>query len=394
MRKVNIIEIDAGTRSRAGWNSLNWHVLAVGIWFLLTASACQAQPENSQAIAEPSSEIKSFSEVVNRLSEPGGYFDTDNLISNESSYLHVIPSLHELNIKGGVYLGVGPDQNFSYIAHIQPELAIIVDIRRDNMLLHLMYKAIFSISDNRSEFFSNLFGRPVSLELKDKSLEEMFDALDKVDALAGKERENLIARIEGIIESFGVELSPEDWSNLRRFHSEFISEGSQLQFRSHGRSSQSYYPTYRRLATETTLDGKQEGFLGEEEYFQRLKTMHAENRIIPVVGNFAGSHALKEVSVFLKERDLLVSSYYTSNVEYYLMQQLRYNTFQENLKMLPVQENAIFIRSYFNRWRANHPLSVNGYGSTQIIQPLKTVLEMENPTYRDLLINDIVMYNQ
>ena len=64
-----------------------------------------------------------FAALIERLSEPGGYFDTDNLISNETSYLHVIGTLRELGVSGGAYIGVGPDQNFSYIAAIRPSIA-------------------------------------------------------------------------------------------------------------------------------------------------------------------------------------------------------------------------------------------------------------------------------
>src|SRR4051812_32490623 len=50
----------------------------------------------------------SFVARIAQLSESGGFFDTDNLISNERSYLHVIPALHEARLAGGVYIGVGP----------------------------------------------------------------------------------------------------------------------------------------------------------------------------------------------------------------------------------------------------------------------------------------------
>ena len=93
-----------------------------------------------------------FASLVEQLSEPGGEFDTDNLISNEQSYLHVVPALEQAGLAGGVYIGVGPDQNFSYIARIRPAEAFIVDIRRDNLLLHLLFKAIFVTTKNRVEY--------------------------------------------------------------------------------------------------------------------------------------------------------------------------------------------------------------------------------------------------
>ena len=91
-------------------------------------------------------EQSSFAAEVAALSEPAGYFDTDNLISNERSYLEVIPDLKKRGVRGGVYIGVGPDQNFSYIAAIRPDVVYIVDVRRDNLLLHLLFKAIFTLA--------------------------------------------------------------------------------------------------------------------------------------------------------------------------------------------------------------------------------------------------------
>src|SRR5205085_5810764 len=95
-----------------------------------------------------------FARYIDRWSEPEGYFDTDNFITNETSYLHVIPDLQKRTRPGGVYVGVGPDQNFSYIARTKPSLAIIVDIRRQNILQHLFFKALFDLSTSRAEYLT------------------------------------------------------------------------------------------------------------------------------------------------------------------------------------------------------------------------------------------------
>src|SRR3954465_15830106 len=78
-----------------------------------------------------------FGALVARLSEPGGYFDSDNIITNEASYLQIASQLTKVGVRGGLYMGVGPDQNFSYIGLIRPSIAFLVDIRRDNLLEHL-----------------------------------------------------------------------------------------------------------------------------------------------------------------------------------------------------------------------------------------------------------------
>src|SRR4051812_15051015 len=100
-----------------------------------------------------------FASLVTRFSEPEGYFDTDNIISNEDSYLHPLTTLARLGVTGGVYIGVGPDQNFSYIAAVRPKAAVIIDIRRGNLLEHLLFKRIFVASRGRADFLAQLFGR-------------------------------------------------------------------------------------------------------------------------------------------------------------------------------------------------------------------------------------------
>ena len=64
-----------------------------------------------------------------------------------------------------VYLGVGPEQNFTYIAALKPKMAFIVDVRRGNLQLHLMYKALFELSSDRADFVFRLFStkRPEGL---------------------------------------------------------------------------------------------------------------------------------------------------------------------------------------------------------------------------------------
>src|SRR5580765_3704418 len=102
---------------------------------------------------------REFWTLLTRLSEPGGSFRSDNLLSNELRHQFVIPELAQTATPGGAYIGVGPEQNFTYIAALHPSIAFIVDIRRGNLQLHLMYKALFELSADRAEFVSRLFSR-------------------------------------------------------------------------------------------------------------------------------------------------------------------------------------------------------------------------------------------
>src|SRR5262249_4994353 len=129
-------------------------VFGTGLVLLLVFAAAIVPwtHQQPQAAADLSISIEQFGRYIEQWSEPEGYFDSDNFISNETSYLHVIDQLQRQVKPGGVYLGVGPDQNFSYIVHTRPSLAIVTDIRRQNMLVHLWYKALFAMASNRVEY--------------------------------------------------------------------------------------------------------------------------------------------------------------------------------------------------------------------------------------------------
>src|SRR5262249_19644808 len=135
---------------------------------------------------------ENFWKLITDFSEPGGTFVSDNFVSNELAFQEVLTSLTDGRKPGGVYLGVGPEQNFTYIAALKPKIAFVFDIRRQNMLQHLMYKALFEISKDRADFISRLFSRPRPPGLEqDLSAVVMFNAFD--DVLADQElyQENL-----------------------------------------------------------------------------------------------------------------------------------------------------------------------------------------------------------
>src|SRR5215475_10650159 len=73
-----------------------------------------------------------FWRMVNEFSEPGGVFPYENFVSNESAYQSILPDLTARVKPGGVYLGVAPEQNFTFVAAIKPKVAFILDIRRQN----------------------------------------------------------------------------------------------------------------------------------------------------------------------------------------------------------------------------------------------------------------------
>ena len=314
-----------------------------------------------------------FAQYIEELSEPEGYFDTDNFISNETSYLHVIPELKRQVKPGNVYVGVGPDQNFPYIVSTQPALAIISDIRRQNMLQHLLYKALFDMSASRAEFVALLLSRETPKVDKGASLPDLLNAVRRAPSSEARYRANIAAIRQRLLVTYGLKLSAEDLRKIEYVHHTFWEEGLDLRFSSIGRNNAANYPTFQSLLLQTDRTGKLQGYLATEDMFLWMKKFEAENRLLPIVGDFAGPKAFKAMGAFLKKNGLQVSTFYTSNVEYYLFEDGKWGRYIENVRALPVTADAVFIRAYFGNGAA-HPQNVPGHRSTSLVHSLPEML--------------------
>jgi hypothetical protein len=91
--------------------------------------------------------------------------------------------------------------------------------------------------------------------------------------------------------------------------------------------------------------GQNRSYLANEENFAFLKDLQARNLIIPVVGDFGGDKAIRAVGRYLKSVDGMVSAFYLSNVEQFLVQDGKWDTFCSSVMTLPLDETSFFIRS-------------------------------------------------
>jgi hypothetical protein len=339
---------------------------------------------------------KAFAALSARLSEPGGYFDSDNLISNETSYQHVLIKMRELGTSGGAYLGVGPDQNFTYIARIRPHLAILIDIRRDNLLQHLLFKALFGRARNRVEYLCLYFGKPFpkTKGWEQKSLKELVDYLDGTPADT-KLFEKVAKDLRNDVQKFGVQLSPQDVDTINKIHRAFFTSGLDIRYSSYHRPPRSIYPTYRELLLEHDLTGQQNNYFNSEDDFQFLKKMEADDLIIPVVGDLSGPQAVKTIGAYLKEIKERVSAFYVSNVEFYLQRQGTFDKWIENLKALPIDDHSLIIRSYFNYYAPPHPQAEPNHFSTQLLQKIDDLIKMcaagDCERYEDIVTKNSIL---
>src|SRR5215831_12277276 len=274
--------------------------------------------------------------MISEFSEPGGYFQYDIVTSNETSYQYVMPELMKTSRSGGAYLGVGPEQNFTYIAALQPKIAFIFDIRRDMMLEHLMYKAVFEMSADRVAFVSNLFARKAPAGLtEDSPVQTIFQAFSKVaidPMLAEQHLKDILDRLKA---RHHFSLTPEDENGIRELYKTFGREGV-LSF-----SSSFMSPGYATLMTMTDRAGKNWSYLATPENYDRVRAMHQKNLIVPLVGDFAGPKAIRAAGEYLKGHGTTVSAFYISNVEDYIRAWPQYNG---NVASLPIDSSSVLIR--------------------------------------------------
>ena len=289
--------------------------------------------------------------MINDFSEEGGYFRSDNFVSNETMFQYVIPELKETTKPGGVYLGVGPDQNFTYILALQPKMAFIIDIRRQNMLQHLMYKALIELSKDRAEFLSRLFARkrPENLDpdAKGSALLDTFYTVPNDRELL---MENLDAIYKRLTEGHGFTLTPDDKNGIEYVLRSFFAGGLDLTYNGFNAGfGDRRMPSYAEMLVQTDREGLNQSYLETEANFQALKELQEKNLIVPLVGDFAGPKAIRTIAQYLKDRQAWVSAFYLSNVEQYLFQQGDdWYRFYKNAGTLPIDSTSIFIRSLFN----------------------------------------------
>jgi hypothetical protein len=305
---------------------------------------------------------EAFWNLIEDFSESGGFFRSDNFVSNERQFQWVISDLKRGRPPGGVYLGVGPEQNFTYIAALEPKIAFIIDIRRQNLIEHLVYKALFELSGDRVDFLSRLFSRtrPVGVGENDNigAILRAYGTAAPDEALF---EQNLKTIVDDLTEHHHFRLSDQDVKSIRYVYSAFFEAGPNLAYSfSVGQGAYGGYnggyggyrfgprgmPTYAQLMQETDGEGRDRSYLASNQYFRAVQNLEKRNLLVPLVGDFAGPKTVRAVANYLKEHDAVVTAFYTSNVEQYLFQQDDdWQRFYKNVETLPVDSQSTFIRS-------------------------------------------------
>ena len=340
-------------------------------------SAAQAPISAQSAPATASSSAAALAKIpdaeywktINDLAEPGGYFRIpDNFTSNEIEVGWIFTRLQETKVNGGVYLGVGPEQNLSYIASIRPKMAVLFDIRRQAMVQHQIFKAIFELSPDRADFIQMLFAKPRPAKLDSTTeIRAMWDAYWYLPTDTAMARKNYTRIVDHLTKSHGFTFTEYEAQMMKNVYDAFIAYGPVITTNGGQNGGRGPTNTFADM-TGYSYDaaGKPQSFLSTEDNYRYVRNLHLNNLILTVTGDFGGPKAIRAVADYLKARNLTVSAFYVSNVEQYLFMDGKANAFYANVATLPIDDKSVFIRPYsmrnFNR--------DGGYGTTNSLCPI------------------------
>ena len=368
-------------------------------WLAFVALTAVAASAGAQAIPSRIAD-STYWRMITELSEPDGFFRSDNLVGNESSLQWVIPTLQKELGTGGVYLGVAPDQNFTYMIALRPSVVFIVDIRRGAMLQHLLYKALFELSDDRASFLSLLFSRPKPAGLDANStIDALLAAYMPVAADSALYTRNFAALRRHLVETHHFALGPKDLDGMEYVYNAFFAAGPGLTYNfGQGNATGGFaggrgrfgMPTFGALLLETDGIGANRSYLANETGYRWLRDFQSRNLLVPVIGDFAGPKALRAVGSWVRERDAKINAMYVSNVEQYLfMDTNAWRRYYENVATLPLNPNALFIRSVSGRGYMQMPVQSPNGRSIQLVSSvadlLKAFAEGKVTSYQDVI---------
>jgi len=259
-------------------------------------------------------------------------------------------------------------------------MAFVIDIRRQAVMQHLMFKAVFELAKDRADFISLLFSkpRPEGIETE-MSIGQIWQAFSAVRTDTAGIPRNAARIIDQLTKTHGFTFSEEESAQLATVLDAFARFGPDISTRSgSGRPGMSFADL-----TGWSLDaaGHPQSFLATEDDYHFVKTLQEKNLVVPVSGDFGGPKALRAIGMYVREHGGTVSAYYVSNVEQYLFQDSKLRAFYDNVATLPTSETSVFIRPYSSRYRFG--------GQSRSLCPIGAFLtamsQSAMPTYNDSL---------
>jgi hypothetical protein len=164
-----------------------------------------------------------------------------------------------------------------------------------------------------------------------------------------------------LVMDHGFALSADDVRTIAKIYKIFSQWGVATNYASDSavgariaRGETSTFPTYAALMKSTDSAGKAGSFLVDEASYRFVREMEVKGLIVPVTGDFAGPKAIRAIAQYLKDHSAMVSAFYVSNVEGYLLRPQNpalpaivnggWKNYMANVAALPLDSSSAFLR--------------------------------------------------
>jgi hypothetical protein len=328
-------------------------LLAVGA--VTTVASAQGAPAQTRPLPTELAD-STFWRLVNTFSEGEQPFQA-YLVSNEQNYPNLVRQVIDLfpqtGAPRGAYIGVAPEQNYHYIAALRPQIAFILDIRRQAVMQHLVFKTVFELSPTRADFISMLFVKPKPAGISDTlGAFQTWDAFWHINTDTSRYRATLTRMLDHLTKTHRFALTREDSSLIEFSFGAFYWAGPNLM--ANGSSGPpTNNATFANITSNKDFAGVERSFLANNANYQIVRAMHLKNLVIPIVGDFAGTHALRSIGNYLREHGTTVTAFYVSNVEDYLGRAGNQPAFGANVAALPTNAQSVLLRGSGGSWHCN-----------------------------------------
>lgn len=199
--------------------------------------------------------------------------------------------------KGGVFVGVGTNQNYLMAAWAKPEKLVIIDFDMIVIHVHDAYRAFFLHAETPDEFLEYWKPKIAKRRIANGKINETF---------ADQRKRALNAR--KALKQFGARV----------------------------------YYALKEMRDEMKKHGR-ESFMSDQAQFDTLKTLFAEERVLAIRGDFTGNRTMRGLADALAALDEEIDVLYVSNVEQYIGWSGKY---RRNMLALPLADDSVVLRTY------------------------------------------------
>jgi hypothetical protein len=229
-----------------------------------------------------------------------------------------------------------------------------------------MHKALFALSGDRASYLAHLTARRPGELPRDPSAAELVAAFSK-SALDPGLLEKTIQDVVAVLRPYDL-VREDEWAEVATIQSRLAGPGVNARF-----LALTMYPTFARLIQTPDRDGQPAHFLAREEFYQAVRDRQRGDRVLPLVGDFAGPSVLPRLGDWLRKHRLAVSVVYVSDVEFFLRRARTFDAYVANLARLPWAEGALIVRT--STREIDHSERVKGDSATTIVRPVTVFLD-------------------